>query len=353
MKIEGMRRLRFARAGSVAALGVTLLWAGSPGAGAPQSGQDPEEGTLLKLQVKRQIQASDYEAGSLHLHLLPAKNENGGKARSVEIRRVTQGKAASPSAGTGSVSYYPADVSYQGGMVLQTTESHAVYLNCNANCFGHPTQFLKNLEKSSFIHVTDQYVGTNANQRYTVGQSGKISDYPVSGPLGPSDIVALVYASAQAFGTGYGHVHHIFFAPGIDVCEDTGLTVCYSPDNPNTFFFCAFHGSIDFKDIGHVLFSVEPFQNVPGCQVGQPSPNGPVVDSQASVLSHELIETITDPDGDAWWNSTALHLYFAEIGDECQNATIVYPTPSIGGTLYEVQPEYSNLVHACSYRNPD
>jgi hypothetical protein len=247
------------------------------------------------------------------------------------------------------VSFYPADVSYQGGVVLQATESHAVYVNCTSNCFGHPTKFLRNLEKSDFIHITDQYVGTNANNRYTVGQSGLIS-YPVSGPLGPSDIINLVYASASAFGSGYGEVHHIFFAPGIDVCEDTGLTICYSPDNLATWYFCAFHGSIDFTDIGHVLFSVEPYQNVNGCAVGQPSPNGAEVDSQASVLSHEMIETITDPDGTAWWNTVSLDLFGDEIADECQNLTFVYQTPWINGTQYEIQPLYSNAVHACTYQ---
>ena len=85
----------------------------------------------------------------------------------------------------------------------------------------------------------------------------------------------------------------------------------YSPDNPATFAFCAFHASVNFSDVGHVLFTVEPFQNVPGCAVGKPSPNGVLVDSTASVLSHQLIETITDPDGDAWWITNDLDLFFA------------------------------------------
>jgi hypothetical protein len=344
MKIVDVVGTGVIRVGSLVALGIAVLWGGIVQA---NPAQDAQEATPTNLKVNRKIETTDYVTGSFKTHILPARVANGKKAR--ELQRATSEKGKKDSGEGNGISFYPADLSYQGGQVLQSTRNHAVYVNCGANCFGYPTQFLRNLEKSEFIHVTDQYVGTDGNHRYTVGESGRV-DYPVSGPLGPTDIITLVYASAKTFGSGYGEVHHIFFAPGIDVCQDDGLTVCYSPDNFSTFFFCAFHGSIDFKDIGHVLFSVEPFQNVEGCQVGQPSPNGPVVDSQASVLSHELIETITDPDGDAWWVTVDLDLFGAEIGDVCQNATFVYQTPTIHGTKYEIQPEYSNAVHGCTYR---
>ena len=139
------------------------------------------------------------------------------------------------------------------------------------------------------------------------------------------DIIAIAHAGAAAFGSGYHHIYHIFLPPGQDVCF-TGTNECYSPDNPDTFFFCAFHASVDFSDIGHVLLTVEPYQNVNGCSVVQPSPNGPIVDSTADVLSHELFETITDPDGTAWWNRYDLDLFGAEIGDECQNFDFGYGT---------------------------
>jgi len=88
-------------------------------------------------------------------------------------------------------------------------------------------------------------------------------------------MLAVVHAVASATGdTGYGHIFHVFLAPGQDECFDSSFSVCYSPDNNNSFFFCAYHGSVDFSDIGHVLYSVEPFQNVPGCQVRPGTPNG-------------------------------------------------------------------------------
>ena len=71
-----------------------------------------------------------------------------------------------------------------------------------------------------------------------------------------------------------------------DTCFDL-TSVCYSPDNPPSFAFCGYHGSVTYSDIGHVLLSVEPFQNVDGCSVTTPTPNGALVDSTANVLSIE------------------------------------------------------------------
>jgi len=95
---------------------------------------------------------------------------------------------------------------------------------------------------------------------------------------------------------------------------------------------------------------VEPFQNVNGCNVQQPSPNGSLVDSTMDVLSHELFETITDPDGYGWWNSFDLDLGGYEIGDECQDYNFGYSNINLAGTPYEIQPEYSNAQHACATR---
>jgi len=48
----------------------------------------------------------------------------------------------------------------------------------------------------------------------------------------------------------------------------------------------------DFNDIGHTLYSVEPYQGINGCRV----PSGCLADSSNSKLSHEYFEIIFDPD---------------------------------------------------------
>jgi len=324
----------------------------SCGTAAAQSAD--EEPTPMKLKLGPQIEATDVNGGKLFDAQIQLTKAAAGERKHAERAHAGKGNANEKAGSGNGVEFYPGDLIYhQGGAVLQSTVSHDIYVNCDASCFGHPGTFLTNLGKSQLIHVTDQYVGTSGGHRYTVGQGGMIT-YPVKKgtPLGPQDILTLLYTAASNFGTGYGNVYHIYFAPGIDVCRDATLTQCYSPDNPPTWFFCAFHSFVDFKDIGHTLFTVEPFQDVSGCAVQQPSPNGSLVDSTADVLSHELFETITDPDLDAWWNSYDLGLGGSEIGDECQNFNFGYSNINLAGTLYEIQPEYSNEQHACATRTP-
>jgi hypothetical protein len=218
---------------------------------------------------------------------------------------------------------------------------------------------LTDLGKSEFIHVLDQYTGVQGNNRYTVGAAVNVTYHKPPGPPAPgagpapltdTDVAGIVHAAAKQIGTGYGHVYHVFLAKGMDVCF-TGITPteCYSPDNQTTFYFCAYHGYLDFKDVGHVLYSVEPYQNVPGCAIAQPSVNGPLVDSTADSLFHEFFETISDPDLDAWWNTYSQALYGDEIGDECVQVNFSNPVVSLSGHSYQVQPEYSNTYHACAY----
>jgi hypothetical protein len=214
-------------------------------------------------------------------------------------------KAALPQPG-----FFPADLVYHGGAVVTSAEHDLVYFDCPAGptaCWGNPSAFLRNLNASSLIHVTDQYVGTTASYRYPVGGSVSIKQTLQTNVLGQNDILSIVHAAAVKLSvqSGYSNIVHVFLPRGIDTCFDL-TSICYSPDNPPSFFFCAYHGSVVFSDIGHILYTVEPYQNVPGCQSATPTPNGVLVDSTASVLSHEVIETITDPDLSAWWSDISL-----------------------------------------------
>ena len=250
--------------------------------------------------------------------------------------------------------FYPADLSHPfKGPVVKSAESNPIYVDCPASCWGHQATFLTNLGKSQFIHVADQYVGSTANNRYTVGTAGVVS-YPIITTLSDNDILQIAHNAASVLGTGYDHIYHIFLAKGVDECF-VGTTVCYSPDNPSTFVFCAYHGSVTFSDIGHVLFTVEPYQAVAGCGQLQPSPNGFLVDSTSSVLAHETFETITDPDPPSGWIAVNSNGVFGEeIGDLCPGVSLLLPyfhnpISVINGKKYEVQPMYSNKYHACSF----
>jgi len=135
--------------------------------------------------------------------------------------------------------------------------------------------------------------------------------------------------------SGYTAIYHVFLPQGTDMCIEPGF--CYSPDNFQTFGFCAFHSSVDFDADTHVLFSVEPYQAVPGCEIPGQTPHG-VIDATASTLSHELIETITDPDGDAWFG------LFGEVADLC---FLFASDQRVNKHDYFLQSEYSNKARAC------
>jgi len=69
---------------------------------------------------------------------------------------------------------------------------------------------------------------------------------------------------------------------------------------PELFLLLRISRQRKLLDIGETLYSVEPSQNVSGCSVPPGGPQGQLADSTYNVLSHESIETSTDPDGTAW-----------------------------------------------------
>lgn len=336
------------------ALGVALLLF----AGMPMSAQESSDGLNLSWTSGARL---PVDASTVYHHAKPANTPAGTTMRAEQVASLKANKANDQPASAGGILQYPGDVTYLGGPVVEFAQFHPIYLLPNGNCpifvcWGHPENFLHDLEHSDFIHLTDQYVGLSASNRYTVGERAFVTYKPPKTPLTDADMQFIVYLVASVLGTGYGHIYHLFLPPGQDQCFTSADIQCYSPDNPNSFAYCAYHSSVDFADIGHVLYTVEPYQDVLGCSVTPGSPNGQLTDSTDSVLSHESIETITDPDGDAWINFSQLLMFGEEIGDECEFITFVGknqtayfnpPTFKINGTPYRVQSEYSNTVHAC------
>ncbi len=249
--------------------------------------------------------------------------------------------------------FFPSDVSkvVPTGKTIVNTAHHSIFVNCPtaSSCWGTPNNFLNNLNKSNFIHVTDQYTGSTTAGRYTIGTAftATVTIFPgLSGvpTLGENDILALIHSAASQAGVGYGHLYHMFLPKGVDHCMDGGP--CYSPDNPGSFAFCAYHAKTTFLDIGTVYYTVEPFQNVNGCAVPGPSPNGLLIDSTASVLSHEVFEAISDPDLNTGFRAlNSAPVFGQEIGDLCQGPFAIFP---LNGKNYELQLEYSNTFHACA-----
>ncbi|HEY0393046.1 MAG TPA: hypothetical protein VGD01_01000 [Candidatus Elarobacter sp.] len=228
------------------------------------------------------------------------------------------------------------DLAYYGGPTLSSSTSYNIYVNCAGTCWGttSPGTTLGKLSTSTLVHVIDQYTGSSANNRYPYGGGYQVN-YSTSGTLQDQDIYNIIHAVAVSVGTGYGKMYHVFLQSGVQQCS-ANAGGCYAQNGG----YCAYHGNVDFGDIGHTIYSVEPYQAISGCS----SPNGKVVDSTISTLSHEFFEAITDPDvpnNVAWYNN-----YGGEIGDICRSS---YGNVSLSGTTYNMQREYSNRISACTF----
>jgi len=266
----------------------------------------------------------------------------------------------------GILPYFPSDVQYGLGPVLATSTQHAIYVNLVgtvADNWGDPEGYLSDVSDSRFIHITDQYVDSRADDRYPVGGNAEVNITPdnttVPNEISLTQVFEIAHAAGAVYGTGGAHVYHIFLPKGTNTCIEGGGTPvpCYDPGlGLGNFDFCGYHGWVEFTDIGIVLFTMEPYQNVVGCQEAPPNPNGAVEDSTNGTLGHELFETITDPIGPTGWTNQRNDSNLgAEIGDECEivaNAFGQIPDPSfrINGKLYQSQAEYSNESHWCSDR---
>ena len=120
---------------------------------------------------------------------------------------------------------------------------------------------------------------------------------------------------ANALPADLAHIYPVFFPTGVDFVNATGKHKDAS--------FCAYHGAyVSTVPSGPVIFNVEPFPDT-GCGiVGQFPTYGLTGDVDSapgegaiSVLSHEINESITDPQlsfSYGWYDKSG-----NEIGDEC------------------------------------
>ncbi len=97
--------------------------------------------------------------------------------------------------------------------------------------------------------------------------------------------------------------------------------------------YCAYHSH--YSTSGHdVKYSIEPYPSCSGCKVSGWSD----VQNQEHFTCHETREAVTDPDLNAWFDSSG-----AEADDKCAWS----PSPFIGTGGYGYQYEWSNLTGSC------
>lgn len=239
---------------------------------------------------------------------------------------------------------FPLDLTKGGGKVLTATTQNDVFVNTTSAAVGTPTTYQADFNLSTFISVLNQYDGVTSAGKFPVGTSFTASPVPTFSNLIDQDqLFSVIHAAAKLGGTGYGHQYNVFLAKGLDTCIDFGP--CYSPDNLSAFVFCAYHASVTFTDIGHVIFAIIPYQDTLGCgDFGLSGlPNPAPVDSTATAVSHETSEAISDPDANTGWFNTTFGM---EVADICSSFRT---TEVLNGKSFVIQPEYSNSVHGCFF----
>ena len=162
------------------------------------------------------------DSGTARLHMMPVRGKTMKQDSPADSDTGTGSPTAAIDGAANTVAtgirFYPADLGNPfNNTTIAAARNHSVYLNALPSVWGYPARLLEDLSKSDFIHVTDQYVNTTADDRYTVGYPAFVVYPNAPHTLVPDDIFAILHLAAGAFGTGYEDVYHVFISPGTDI----------------------------------------------------------------------------------------------------------------------------------------
>ena len=263
---------------------------------------------------------------------------------------------------------------HAGGQIMPSVTAYAIYwvpakLQDGTTVPGWPaayqnllTQFLTDYPSHSHAANTTQYYQTVSGVTSYISGGGSFggayvdtSAFPASGCKGKTypkncmtdaQIVAEIkkVMTLKGWTPGINKMYFVFTPKFEESCFDssTGSPCSYT-------YYCAYHSAYG-TTASPVIYANMPYAAAPGC-VYSTTPNGNAeADTAASVTSHELIEAVTDPFGNAWYTSAG-----NEIGDLC---AWNYGTNTWGATAtknanefwnghyYELQQEYDNHAAA-------
>lgn len=240
-------------------------------------------------------------------------------------------------------------IKYHGGPVMvAATNLYIVYYGSfTANQHAILDTFLQSLGGTPAFNVnTEYYNGQNQHVQNVLNYSPSTDSYDDPYSLGKSlsgNFDTTILHNAVAAGHLPSDVNGIYI-----------LTVSPDVKLPNTVW-CAYHwhsSSIVIGDDIKYAVAADPPASVLGSCSGniatyhdKTSPNGDIgMDEVVDSLIHELSETVTDPDGTAWFTSNG-----SEVGDLCNfiyGTTFLAPNGShanhiFGGLNYLAQEIWS------------
>ncbi len=277
----------------------------------------------------------------------------------------------------------PTNLDYGGGPVMPTNTNYAVYWRPDSAPAYPPdyepgiNRYFTDVAHDSGLATNVDSVATQLNDtlgfyaNYQSSFGGALIDtdpYPANGCQNAAICITdgeiqselSSFIDANHLPKDLSHEYFLLTPPGVETCDDGTGQVCSANAFPNPVY-CAYH-AYSRTNPGFV-YAVDPY--VVGnynCDNGQ-HPNGTTSDGALlGGLSHEHMESITDPVPELGWNDWATGQNTGyEIGDKCefgpQFGTPLGTAPNgapynqvINGHFYYYQEEWSNQTHQCVQR---
>ena len=316
-------------------------------------------GAILSLAIVPGVASAAVSPGKIRG--IVTANTSGGRALAAQLaqRGLSIGGAGSSN-----------NLVYNGGPVMHADANYAIFWEPA----GHSTTatfknivggYFNNVAAASgatnnVYSVATQYYDGSGNIAYSATSGGSTVDtdpYPslgcvgtnIGGPcINDSQLQTEVQkvVAAKKWPTGLGAEYFVYFPNGVTTCTSVASYECSGT------IYCAYHSSVG-SGSSTILYANMPYDGISGCESGE-YPNGDTgADSELNVTSHESIETITDPLGNAWYDSSG-----NEIGDKC-NFTFGSPLGGAAGAQYNeqisagnyyLQEEWSNAAAGCVQR---
>ena len=258
-------------------------------------------------------------------------------------------------------------LTYHGGAVLHTNRTYAIYwvpagssvsTNYRNVIDGYFQNVAADSGTSTNVYATSaEYSDGSGPAAYSSTFGASVVDtqaFPASGCsdapqprcLSDSQITDEVERVVLAQGwTHNGSTMFFMFTPrSVGTCFDNS-TSCFGS------YFCAYHSAFSDSN-GTFIYANMPYDaSSANCGAGlMAQPNGDDADLTLNVTSHEHMEAVTDPFGNAWFDANG-----AENGDRCA-WTFGAPVGGSGSTAYNqvigsghymLQLEWSNAKNKC------
>jgi hypothetical protein len=239
-------------------------------------------------------------------------------------------------------------IQYHGGPVMTNTKN--VYLIWYENWTGNSAQTIlptpvTNLNGSKYFNINTTYTnggGTKVSNAVALGLQASNS-YSQGTSLTDTDIVTIVNDAIVPKGVLPLDLDGVYFVlTSADVNETSGFCTSY----------CGWHNYTTVSGtVVKYAFVGNPDRCPSACEAQTISPNGNAgADGMASILSHELEETATDPRLSAWWQTSTGE----ENADKCAwtfGSETTLPSGAkynmtMGGVHYLIQQNWVDAVNS-------